>query len=206
VNLHCQIITAFVEHGHPPNDLDPAALDVLAAHHGVVLHPNSHKIWVAHPFAATPTATWVEEGARGWWAPCLWCALGIAALCAPSATIHTRFGGEREPLVFRADALPDVHVHFPSPARDAWDNVIAWCASVQPFASPADVAPWCARHGMPHGAVVPIAQVAALARVWYGRHLDRDWRKWTIAEAQAHFTSVGLVGEHWRLPMGGDRF
>jgi hypothetical protein len=108
--------------------------------------------------------------------------------------------------VFRADALPDVRVHFPIPARDAWNNVIAWCASVQPFSSPDHVAPWCVWHGMPRGAVVPIAQVAALARVWYGRHLDRDWRKWTIAEAQAHFTSVGLIGEHWRLPVGDDRF
>jgi hypothetical protein len=114
VSTHHQIIASFVEHGHPPNDLDPAALDALAADHGVVLHPNSHRIWVAHPFSATPTATWVEDGARGWWAPCLWCALGIAALCAPAATdphaVRRRARAARVPRRFaarRARSLSD---------------------------------------------------------------------------------------------------
>jgi hypothetical protein len=68
------------------------------------------------------------------------------------------------------------------------------------------VAPWCERHGIPLGAVVPAAQVTALGRAWYGRYLDEDWRKWTVAEAQAIFEEVGLRGEHWRLPVSDDPF
>ena len=51
-----------------------------------------------------------------------------------------------------------------------------------------------------------VAQVRALATRWYGRHLDRDWKKWTLAEAQAHFDAVGLTGDHWRLPAGDARY
>ena len=180
--MHWEIISSFVEHSCPPTGLDPAGLDALAAEHGVVLRPGTHEILVAHPFSATPTATRVDDR---WWAPCLWCALGIATLCAPSATIRTGS------LEFRADAPPDIYVHFPIPPRDAWNDVIGWCASVKPVASPGGED------------TVPIANVATLARSWYGRHLDRDWRKWTVEEAQEHFTNAGLLGEHWRLTGSG---
>jgi hypothetical protein len=207
VLLHHRILQSFITHGRPPTRAelaDDAGLDALAAEHGVVLHP-SREIWIAHPFSASPTATWVDAGGRGWWAPCLWCACGIATLAAPDATIHTRLGGEREAVAI-APTDDAYCVHFPIPPRDAWDNVVHWCASVQPFARPDDVDAWCTRHGMPRGAVVPITQVRALANVWYGRHLDRAWKKHTLAEAQACFDSVGLVGDHWRLPTGDARY
>ena len=197
---------SFVERGQPPTRAelgDDAALEALAAEHGVVLHP-SGEIWIAHPFSASPTSTWVQGKALGWWAPCIWCACGIVTLAGP-ATIHARAGGERDAIAIAPDDDAWM-VHFPIPPRDAWDNVVHWCASVQPFARADDVAPWCARHGISLGAIVPIAQVRALARVWYGRHLDPDWKKWTLAEAQACFDAVGLVGEHWRLPRGDDRY
>ena len=33
----------------------------------------------------------------------------------------------------------------------------------------------------------PIQRVYDFAEVWYGRHLDPDWRKWTIEEASGIF-------------------
>ena len=39
--------------------------------HGVVLHTHVCEPWVIHPFSASPTATWVESGDRGWWATCM---------------------------------------------------------------------------------------------------------------------------------------
>jgi len=43
---------------------------------------------VIHPFSATPTATWVESGDRGWWATCMWCACGVATLVGGDATVR----------------------------------------------------------------------------------------------------------------------
>ena len=69
-----------------------------------------------------------------------------------------------------------------------------------------DAAAWSTRHGVALGDVVPIDRILALARVWYGRHLDPDWRKWTIDEARAMFTSVGLTSPTWDLPPADGRF
>ena len=210
-HLHHLILRSFVDHGHAPRLGADAAplLDELAAAHGVVLHPGTHEIWIAHPFSASPTAVWVDRGDRGWWAPCLWCAFGIVTLAAPRATIHTRFGGESEPAVIEvADGVitPAVSVHFALPPREAWNNVVHWCATVLPFRAPADVDAWCTRHAMPRGEIVPIDQVHALARAWYGRHLDERWRKWSTTEAREIFASVGLQAAHWALPSSGERF
>ena len=211
-SVHHAILESFATRGHPPA-LPPeahAALHELAGDHGVVLHPGSTDVWVAHPFSASPTGIWVQAPNRGWWAPCVWCALGISVLAAPTATIHARYGGEAEPCTIEVVdgelATRDVVVHFPTPAADAWSNVIHWCACVLPFRRAGDVAPWIDRHAMMSGSIVELVQVHALARAWYGGHLRRDWRKHTTREAQAIFTSVGLVGPHWQLPSGDDRY
>lgn len=218
--LHHAILRTWVDHGYPPTPAElaatlgaaPAAVSAglrrLADGHGVVLHPGRDAIWIAHPFAASPTPVYVERAdGRGWWAPCVWCATGIVALAAPGtgAVIHARAGGEAVPLAIRIEAgrvvsASDACVHFPLPARDAWDNVVHWCATVQPFGAAHEVAPWAARHRLPVGSIVPIEQAVALGRAWYGHHLDADWHKWTVAEARAIFASVGLTDDIWRLP------
>ena len=221
--VHHHVLTGVVRDGHAPAPGELAAaleeapdriagsLRRLHDGHGLVLHPDASDVWIAHPFSLSPTATWVAaDGGRGWWAPCIWCAAGVAALAAPTATIHARAGGEAEPI---AIALVDGRVvgtspvvHFPIPPRDAWSNVVHFCASVLPFRRAGDVDAWCQRHRVPRGEVVSMAQALDLGRAWYGRHLDRDWRKWTIAEAQAIFDEVGLTGDFWRLPTGPGRF
>ncbi len=219
--VHHAVLSTFVRRGHPPS-LDElaralaiapedaaAALRRLHDGHGLVLHPGSTDVWIAHPFSASPTAVWVAGGARGWWAPCLWCAAGIVALAAPAATIHARYAGEHEAAAIEVRdgaATCDLVVHFALPPRDAWRNVVHWCQAVLPFRRAEDVAPWCDRHGLPLGAIVPWSQVLALGRAWYGRHLDEDWRKHTIAEAQAIFDRLGLVGDFWRLPVSDRPF
>jgi L-amino acid N-acyltransferase YncA len=220
---HRAILRSFLERGRPP-DADElamllgrprvhvdAALEALVAAHGVVLHPGTLAVWIAHPFSASPSAIWVAAGdGRGWWAPCLWCAAGIVALGARDATLHLRLGGEaRDVRIEIRDgrlASNDLAVHFALPVRRAWDNVVHWCATVTPFEREADVAPWCSRHGVPRGDVVPLARVLELGHEWYGGHLRADWRKWTLGEARAIFERVGLRGDVWSLPGGDERF
>jgi hypothetical protein len=216
VNVHHAILRSFVERGFAPTTAELSAqlgrdaapeLHALAAEHGVVLQPDSTEVWIAHPFSASPTAVWVEchrpNTPAGWWAPCLWCALGIVALVGDDLVICARYAGESSDAVFTVDRtrmMPPVSVHFPIPPRAAWTNVVHWCASVLPFRDPADVDDWCARHRIPRGDIVPGDRVLALARAWYGGHLAPDWRKHTVAEAAAIFAAVGLVGPHWELP------
>jgi hypothetical protein len=180
-----------------------ASLRRLEASHALVLHPHCCEVWLIHPFSTSPTHTWVASGERGWWAPCLWCALGIASLVAGEITIHTRVGGESEPLEIRVkDGRPDPHglwAHFPEPPRVAWGNVHHYCARLLPFRSKVEISLWCQRHGLPLGEAIEIAQLAELARRWYGGYARPDWRKFTVAEAAELFQSLGLTGPFWQL-------
>jgi hypothetical protein len=185
------------------------SLDRLAANHGLVLHPGTHDIWIAHPFSLSPTAVWVEAGARGWWAPCLWCALGVATLIEADVTIHVRAGGEATPLpvhvVDGAVVERDLVVHFPMPPSRAWDNVVHFCSMLLPFPDVAALDAWCARHRTPRGEALPIEKVWDLAKKWYGSHLTPDWVKHTVSEARVIFMDIGLTGPFWDL-FGSKRF
>lgn len=181
-----------------------ASLRELARTHGLVLHPHVAEPWVIHPFSGSPTATWVECGDCGWWAPCIWCACGIAALAKADVAIHSRIGGQAEAVTIHVSngqvAERELLVHFSSPPRDAWNNVHHFCATVLPFRSADQAHCWSRKHGLPLGAVIPLPQVMELARAWYGGHADRNWRKWSVRQANEIFASVGLTGPFWDIP------
>lgn len=221
--LHYELIRGLVERGACPTNSDlahimavtPAGLEELLRSlsdiHGVVLHPHACQPWVIHPFSLTPTINWVEGQPGGWWAPCVWCALGVAALVGGEVRVHTRYGGEAESLTITViDGHPvsfdEVFVHFAIPPRRAWDNVHQHCAMVLPFRSADQIREWCERHRLPHGEAVPLNQVARLARIWYGSHADSDWRKWTVPEAQGIFRQAELHSDFWDLGAGSGKF
>ena len=192
-----------------PTELE-RALRSLEATHGIVLHPHSCEPWIVHPFSTSPSHTWVATRTRGWWAPCVWCALGISALSDTDTVIHTRIGAEADPLQIRTrSGVPhdsSLWVHFPEPPRVAWRNVHHFCARLVAFHQPEDAAPWAERHGFPLGQMLPIAQLGDLAQRWYGRHADRHWAKWTITQAREIFTASGLTGPFWELPDAKGKF
>jgi len=222
--LHYEIIQGLLRRGVCPDNAELAMtmsvpedevrghLSSLADIHGVVLHPHSGDPWIVHPFSLTPSLNWLDGGAnRSWWAPCIWCALGISVLAGGHVRIHTRIGAESQSLVIDvADGDPrrpdNVWVHFATPPARAWDNVHQHCSLVLPFHSRAQIGDWCQRHGLPEGEAVPLRQVAQLARLWYGTHANPDWKKWTVAEAQDIFTRAGLTTEFWRLQARQGKF
>lgn len=214
--LHHRIIRGLLDRGVCPSNSELATtlgwdrarvesgLRGLAEIHGLVLHPHACEPWVVHPFSLTPTLNWVEGARHGWWAPCVWCAFGIAALAGGRMAIYTRLGGESAATVIPVkEGEPaggeELWVHFAVPPAKAWQNVHQHCALVLPFRTRPEIPVWCARHGVAEGEHVPLRQVAALARTWYGRHADPDWRKWSVAEAQEIFAGAGLTSEFWNL-------
>ncbi|HEV7764837.1 MAG TPA: organomercurial lyase [Thermoanaerobaculia bacterium] len=210
------ITRAIAARGFAPSNDDLAAalgmsllqfeesLERLQATKSLLLHPNSHKVWVAHPFALSPGSCWVKTQTRGYWANCLYCALGIAAALERDAVIHTRLGGESEAVEFEIRNGEVVrgaeHVfHLSTPVARWWDNVIYACASFQPFRSESDVNDWCDRHAMPFGHVMTIPELAAFARDWYGEYVNKPWHKRTAEEIRIVFERHGLVSPFWRI-------
>ncbi|MFN9298585.1 MAG: alkylmercury lyase family protein [Acidobacteriota bacterium] len=139
-----------------------------------------------------------------WWGNCAWCSLGAAALLGGDGIrIYTTLGGEGEAVAIHIDGhqvRENLFVHFPIPMASAWNNVMFTCSTMLVFKDASAVDAWSRRHALPRGDVRAIQTVYEFARVWYGRHLEEDWRKWTISEAREIFRSFGLEGPIWDLP------
>jgi hypothetical protein len=221
--LHFEMVRRLLDSGVCPTDLELAdqmriprgevqnLLRLLSDIHGVVLHPHECRPWIVHPFSLTPTINWIEHSEFSWWAPCVWCAFGVATLAGGKVNIHTRFGAESETVVIpvqdgRPIGFNEVFVHFAIPPSRAWNNVHEHCSMVLPFRSRDEIRSWCSRHRLPLGEPVPLHQVADLARRWYGFHADSNWHKWTIDEAQEIFHHAGLTSAFWELALRTGRF
>ncbi len=220
--VHCHLVEGMIDsHRCPSPDALAKALSVsqsdviaslqrLESNHGLVLHPHKCSVWMIHPFAVSPTNTWIQKNQAGWWAPCMWCALGVAVLVGGKVVIHAHIGGEADAVQIPVrDGFPEnaeIYVHFAQPPKHAWDNVHHYCAMLLPFKSEQQIDKWSNHYGLPRGQAVPLEQTAALARTWYGKHAEPDYRKWTPAEAQKIFSDVGLSGAFWELDSDSDRF
>src|ERR1700730_5631108 len=172
--FHYLLMREVIETGHAPtleklsslaelgNERTEAVLRTLERMHGVILVPNSTRIWSLHPFALNPTAFWVRTANGGWWANCAWCSLGIHAALQEDVNIATFEGGEGKPLDFAVEAGKASHaellMHFPYPPECWWDNPFAPCANILFFASESHIDSWCSRHGHPRGSVFRIDQ------------------------------------------------
>ena len=221
--LHYELIRSLISVGACPTRSDLAKrleipvgrveqlLSELSDIHGVVLHPHICEPWLVHPFSTTPTPHWVEARGGSWWAPCIWCAFGVATVVGGEIRIHTRIAAEAEPLIISAvDGLPigleEMWVHFAIPPARAWQNVHQHCSMVLVFRSRKDILAWCERYRLPHGEDVPLHKVAQFAQVWYGTHAAANWHKWTMAEAQAIFKQFGFVSQFWNLGQKEGRY
>ncbi|KAK9445340.1 hypothetical protein VB005_00449 [Metarhizium brunneum] len=221
-SLHEFIISSFLKNQRPPTVGDIATrfesdvttarqgLRALADYHGVVLHPQSDEVWVAHPFSAAPTTCIVTSGHRKWWGNCAWCSLGVMHLAGGTSTLTTRTGaiGDEVSVTVRDGQLLDTDfvIHFPVPMRHAWDNVIYTCSVQLLFRNEAEVDEWCATRGIAKGDVRPIKQIWDFAVEWYGRHADADWKKWSLRDAAEIFARHRLTGPTWAIGDEAGRF
>src|ERR1700691_5162613 len=110
--LHYLLTRHIIDTGHAPGlqkladltglteEKTAKILRKLEAIHGVILVPNSLRIWSLHPFALNPTTLWVSAASGGWWANCAWCSLGIWAALKQNVNIAAAEGGETESLGF----------------------------------------------------------------------------------------------------------
>jgi hypothetical protein len=220
--LHHFIMTYILENQYAPSieiiashfkisleDTQQALYD-LAEYHGIVLHPNSTKIWVIHPFSLAPTNFTVSTKNKKWWGSCAWCSFGIAHFIEDDVVIETRLGGTGEMVrleVKNKELLSSEYVvHFPIKMQDAWQNVIFTCSVMLLFKDETKVDNWCEQYNIPKGDVQPVSKVFEFAKEWYGNHLDPDWKKWTTKEAMTIFEKFNLTSNIWQLPTTDERF
>ena len=220
--LHSHILKHIIGRGFAPELTDlaktfscsledvKASLVALQEYHGVVLHPSLDKIWVIHPFSLAPTLFTLKSARGAWWGNCAWCSLGAAALLAEDVSITTTLGGQDQQITINIKNgmldRNDLFVHFPIPMAQAWENVIYTCSNMLLFNSETEVDNWVLRHNIPRGDLQPISRIWEFSKVWYGNHLNIDWKKWNTNEAKELFKRFELTGKIWDLEETGKRF
>jgi len=186
------------------------SLHALEDHHGVVLHHHSDEIWVAHPFSLAPTNFLVRSKTKEWWGNCAWCSLGVAALVGGDVQITTTLGANDKQITIEVKdggvSHPDLLVHFPIPMSRVWDNVIYSCSMMLVFETEEQINIWCSAHNVAKGDIKRLAELYPFAAEWYGRHLDLNWKKWTVSEARELMDRHGFWGPIWSLPDEKGRF
>jgi len=138
--VRVEIYRSFVEDGSAPSpDALAATLGMsredvslavreLADHDVIALQPGSDRLWLAHPFAATPSPFVVEAGRRRWDAICVWDAFGVLALMDVDGgvTAHCPDCDEHFNVVVRDGEvpMPSEHVvHFEVPASRWYEDI-----------------------------------------------------------------------------------
>ncbi len=221
-NLHYTIIKYIIDNGFAPdNDTlskllnsDKSTIEnglyELQEYHGVVLHPNEPKIWVIHPFSLAPTNFLVKSEKGEWWGNCAWCSLGVAALLNEDLTITTSYGahGDKVEIHIKDGKIleQDLYIHFPIPMKNAWDNVIYTCSTMLVFKNEKQIDEWVKKHNISKGDIQPISKIWEFSKAWYGKHLNVDWKKWTMQEAKEMFVKFKLEHEIWNLEDEKGRF
>jgi hypothetical protein len=220
--LHQKILVSIVDKGSAPTIRGLAeslgstvrivrqSLRALEDYHGVVLHQHNDEIWIAHPFSLAPTNFLVRSKTREWWANCAWCSLGVAALVGGEVQITTTLGANDKQITIEVTdgevSQPDLLVHFPTPMSRVWDNVIYSCSMMLVFQTEEQINMWCSAHNVAKGDIKRLAALYPFAAEWYGGHLDLNWKKWTVSEAQELMDRHGFSGPIWSLPTDKNRF
>lgn len=67
------------------------------------------------------------------------------------------------------------------------------------FRSEADVAEWKRERNVTTGETMPLEQLWALSKIWYGNRLQHDFHGRSLEQAQNVFREVGLSSKFWYL-------
>lgn len=67
------------------------------------------------------------------------------------------------------------------------------------FRSEEHASRWREPRGLQPGGLLTLEQIWGMADAWYRNRMARDWRRFSLDEAQALFTELGLTSDFWRL-------
>jgi len=51
-----------------------------------------------------------------------------------------------------------------------------------------------------------IEKIWEFSKIWYGNHLNPEWKKWTTQEAKEIFKKFEFKGSTWEIPVSDSRF
>ena len=184
-------------------------VELQSARH-IALLPGTQRILMAFPFSSivTPFRVRTAGNDRDYFANCAWDAVAIhVALgkeqwiasychhCAEDIKIHLRDqrmvfqGSHSQPLIYLA-----------LPASKWWENIVLTCSNNMVFfSSKAHLAEWMRTGSVTGGEALTIDQTLRLSVPIYKEKMSLDYTRPSRDQTIAHFQSIGLIGDFWKI-------
>lgn len=213
------IFKHFLEHAVPPvaeqvmrefslsRDAATEMLRDLEAARHIALVKGTARILMAFPFSAIATPFRATVRGRTYFANCAWDAIAFHAMLGDEVHVesfchHCAVRIEIDLEGGRATRVdpPQSLVYFALPPTQWWDDIIATCGSTMVFfASPEhrDASDLCAQADQ--AASLTPDQVHTLSGPTYAEKLELDYARPSKEILLAHFASIGLTGDYWKL-------
>ena len=180
--------------------------DLESARH-VRLVPGTQRILMAFPFSAvaTPFRVTAEKGRR-YFANCAWDAIALHATLEEDVRIDSHYhdcatdlGFELRAGQVREASHPDILVHISIPAAHWWDDIVNTCSNHMVFFMSRDhLSDWRSVHPGA-GEALTVEQTHRLGFPICRDKMDLDYARPPKEQLVAHFESMGLTSDFWRL-------
>ena len=184
-------------------------VELQSARH-IALLPGTQRILMAFPFSSivTPFRVQTAGNDKDYFANCAWDAVAIhVALgkeqwiasychhCAEDIKVHLRDqmlvaqGSHSQPLIYLA-----------LPASKWWENIVLTCSNNMVFFSSKDhLAEWMRTGSFTRGEALTIDQTLRLSLPIYKEKMRLDYARPSREQTIAHFQSLGLTGDFWKI-------
>lgn len=210
----------FLQHSQPPvleEVMQKFKLDRLEAHgilqqldsaHHLKLLSGTQRILMAWPFSAIVTPFRVTlPDARRYFANCAWDAVAFHVMLKEDVSIDSfcHHCAEHLQIKLRAHQIESIHpegvlVYLALPAAKWWDDIVNTCSNHMTFfQSRAHLGAWLRANPGETGEAVTIEQIINLSVPIYGKKMELDYERPSKDELNAHFKSLGLEGNFWKL-------
>jgi len=184
-------------------------VDLQSARH-IALLTGTQRILMAFPFSSlvTPFRVKVAGKDKEYFANCAWDAVAIhVALrkeqwissychhCSEDIKIHLK---DHMPISKQSDAQPLVYLALP--ASKWWENILLTCSNNMVFFSSKDhLAEWIKSGVSTGGEALTIEQTLRLSVPIYENKMTLDYGRPSREQTIAHFQSLGLTGDFWKI-------
>ena len=184
-------------------------VDLQSARH-IALLTGTQRILMAFPFSSivTPFRVKVAGKDKEYFANCAWDAVAIHVTlgkeewissychhCSEDIEIHLK---DRRPISKQSNIQPLVYLALP--ASKWWENILLTCSNNMVFFSSKDhLAEWIKSGGATGGEALTIEQTLRLSVPIYKNKMSIDYARPSREQTIAHFQSLGLTSDFWKI-------
>lgn len=185
-------------------------LQELEVAHHIFLVPGTERILMAWPFSSvvTPFKVKVIDNRKEYFANCAWDAVAFHVMLRKEQVIESFCHHCADDIRIRlkdqkmtsSDPEGDPIVYLTLPAAQWWENILLTCSNNMVFFSSKEhLDEWKRLDSKREGQALDVDLTLQLSVPIYRNKFDLDYARPSKEQTMAHFKSLGLTGDFWKL-------